>query len=150
VRPTPAETIAGVQRVLTEVIAPAVQSDYALARLREIQAVLGRLDWDDSLTHLRRDNSAAARLLASGRLWLDADPSRAAAIAVDRERLDRACTEPDGAEPFAVHNARAAECAQAAIELASGLGSWLSSHPGDSEARILLDAVRRHYAAPAP
>jgi hypothetical protein len=149
-RPTPAETIAGIRRALREILETATVDDYARTRLIEIEAVLGRAEWDDAVVQVADENRAAARFVTRGLEWMNSDPRHHAHLGVDRDELDRvlaACRLP--VEPLSSHNERGALCRKAVIELAAHLHDWVRAHPGDSEAGELLAQIRAHYATVA-
>lgn len=126
-RPTPSETIAGIRRILKDLVEPEVRSEYARQRLREIRAVLAQIDWDDALLHLHRRDKAIQGLLTEIREWIDADPGRARDLADLSARLGAVRDEP--AETFAEVNAR--HDANAALLVAAGdaLVQWHRDHP---------------------
>ena len=50
-RPSPAEVLAGIRRILKDVIAPEIGSELARLRLAEIRAVLAQVDWNNVALH---------------------------------------------------------------------------------------------------
>lgn len=143
-RPTPAETIAGIRRILRDVVEPAVGSEYARTRLREIRAVLAQIDWDDAALNLRRRRDALVGLLGEVRAWSESDPARQGVFDDLAGRMD-AVPAPEP-ESFATLNA--AEAAYAAIlaDVAQRLAAWTREHPEDTEARELRMRLLRHFA----
>ena len=87
-RPTPAETITQIRRLLKDVIEPDLQSDYARSRLREIRAVLAQTDWDDAAAGLAATNTeiggARHRVCRLGRGGPSTRAGRRALPAFDR------------------------------------------------------------------
>src|SRR5256885_1945886 len=79
-RPTPAEVIAGVRRILKDVIEPEVGSEYARSRLRELRAVLAQVDWNDAALHLQQECDLLAEQLAVADSWIAAEPARESAF----------------------------------------------------------------------
>lgn len=75
-RPTPAEVISGVRRILADVVDPEVRSEYARARLREVRAVLAQLDWDNAGLGLQSDVARMRQLLRELCEWATAEPVR--------------------------------------------------------------------------
>ena len=143
-RPTPAETIAGVRRILRDVVEPAVASEYARTRLREVRAVLAQIDWDNAALDLRRRVAALVELLGEVRAWIEADPARRPGFGDLAERLARL---PDAdQDSFAGLNEAHATCAAIAADLADRLAGWARAHPGDGDARDLWLRLARHFA----
>jgi hypothetical protein len=137
-RPSPSELIAGVRRVLKEEIEPAVTSEHARARLREIRAVLAQLDWDDATVNLADANDALLSALHSVAEWRDADPARA--------RVFSPIALPGVAgRSLAEQQLLADQLAAQAASLAPEFSTWLGGHPHDAEAlelrRALLQAT---------
>ena len=134
-RPTPAEAIAGVRRILRDVVEPEVALDYARSRLREVRAVLAQIDWDDAALRVRRDRDAQRVLLAAVLSWIEGDPARAEALAEPAARLGE--SGPADPETFAeINQARAADAALL-VAVADALAAWTRSHPDDDSAREL-------------
>lgn len=131
-RPTPAETIAGVRRILRDVVEPEVGSEYARARLREIRAVLAQVDWNDAALRMRAETETHQHMLREIDRWAAADPER-------REQLGTATMPPlptshaSFAELAEVHTAVAGHLTEAVDRLAA----WCRAHPTDREARDL-------------
>src|SRR5690349_18226808 len=96
-RPTPAEVILGVRRILKDVIEPEVGSEYARARLAEVRAVLAQVDWDDSLTTLARDNATVADLARRAGSWIRADARRQDVFGTSAGALARVSSGDRGA-----------------------------------------------------
>ncbi|HWE57417.1 MAG TPA: hypothetical protein VG435_18065 [Acidimicrobiales bacterium] len=165
-RPTPSETIAGVRRLLGEVLDTCEIDDYARSRLSEIDAALGQVDWDDALTEVAAANAATAELIRSGLEWMDSHPpanlhairsgwerryrdaaagAGAARTGPELEALLSECVAP--AETFARHNARFAATQATAVDLSDYVAEWCRAHPGDAAATALLDRFTTHYSA---
>ncbi|HEY0448697.1 hypothetical protein [Actinophytocola sp.] len=130
-RPTPAETIAGVRRILRDIVAPAVTDEYARTRLREVRAVLAQLDWDDAPLRLRTETETMRGLVAEFRRWADEPTTRPTTRAP---------------ETFAELNATHAEVAAQLAEAASRLDTWCREHPHDEDARALRQRLIRALA----
>ncbi|MCG2621228.1 hypothetical protein LVY72_04785 [Arthrobacter sp. I2-34] len=146
-QPTPAEVITGIRRILKDVVEPSVGSDYARNRLAEVRAVLAQIDWNDSLTHLARDNSAVSDFAGQAADWVNAAPERRAAFAGLLPGLTEAQRPAvDVVEPFAVHNERSEAYSRLMVSLTDCLAAWVREHPADDGAAELLDRIRRHYA----
>ncbi|MWA03244.1 hypothetical protein F8568_023270 [Actinomadura sp. LD22] len=147
-RPTPAETIAGVRTILRDVVEPAVDSEYARARLREIRAVLAQTDWDNAALRLRREVEGLRALLAEIRDWAEDDPERSSAFA----DLAGEVTGPAGPdqETFSALNDLRAAHAAALVEAADRLAGWTRSRPRDESARELRLRLIGHLAAGPP
>jgi hypothetical protein len=139
-RPTPAEVIAGVRRVLRDVVEPEVASDYARSRLREVRAVLAQLDWDDAALSVRRQQDTMLGLLNGAREWIAGDGARASAFGDLFPRLSSADAETEGAETLAELNAAHATTAALVVEVGDALAAWTREHPEDTGA---LDVRRR-------
>lgn len=132
-RPTPAETIAGIRRILRDVVEPEVGSDYARSRLREVRAVLAQIDWDDAALRLREGTQTHRLLLQEVLDWATADPGRPRGLAgLDVPPPDDAGTS------FADLNAARTAVAARLVEAARLLGTWSRAHPDDESARELL------------
>jgi hypothetical protein len=135
VRPTPAEVIAGVRRVLRDVVEPEVGSEYARSRLREVRAVLAQIDWDDATLTLRREWATRRSLLLEARTWLAAGTDRGS------ESGDLLSRLPDGGEPAAETFAQVAAGHAAdgvlLVEVSATLARWTRERPGDTTAREL-------------
>jgi hypothetical protein len=144
-RPTPAEVIAGVRRILKEAIEPELTSDYARSRLTEIRAVLAQVDWDDSATALARGNAEVAALAERAMEFIERSDTSRDAFADCRTGLEHAAAAPADIEPFAAHARRDRESSQTMIDLSQRLTDWLLVHD-DPVAQELLDGVRRHFA----
>lgn len=144
-RPTPAETIAGIRRILRDVVEPEVGSEYARQRLREVRAVLAQIDWDDAALRLRRRDEGLRGLLAETRAWIEAAPERREAFADLLPRL--AGPDEPVPEELAELNDAYARHAAALTEVAGRLASWLRAHPEDAGGRELRLRLMRHFAA---
>ncbi|GLZ15954.1 hypothetical protein Acsp04_61890 [Actinomadura sp. NBRC 104425] len=143
-RPTPAETIAGIRRILRDVVEPEVGSEYARQRLREVRAVLAQIDWDDAALRLRRRDQALRGLLADARTWIEADPARRRAFADLLPQL--AGPGEPVPEELAALNAVHARHAAVLTEVAGRLATWLRAHPEDAGGRELRLRMMRHLA----
>jgi hypothetical protein len=102
-RPTIAEQLGGIRRVLQETVAPAVRSVYATEVLRSALDTLARIEqqWDVLLPFLRWDNDSTAAVLA------DAAPELPPTIARDiRAALDQPPGDPSSFEDLHARNLR--------------------------------------------
>lgn len=140
-RPTPSETIAGIRKILKEVVEPEVHSEHALSRLREIRAVLAQTDWDDAALHLRRRTEATRALLADVRAWIEADPERRTALADVHARL--AAERSSVADTFAELNTEHSTAAGHLVEAGRVLAE---RSPTDEAARDLRLRVLQQLA----
>lgn len=140
-RPTPAEVIEGVRRVLRDVVEPEVGSEYARSRLREVRAVLAQIDWDDAALRVREERNRIRDLLSEAQVWIAADDERARALANLDGRLEASPTPQQ--EPLAEANASRAAEAALLIEVADALAQWIAEHPDADDAQQL----RRRLAA---
>lgn len=144
-RPTPAELVANVRRILRDVVEPEVGSEYARTRLREVRAALAQVDWDDAGLDLARDTEALRALLTECASWVAADDDRRTHFAAQLPELASVAAESPAAatDGFAEHNGRHARYAGIAVTLVDPLATWLRTHPGDTTAadlnRRLLD-----------
>jgi hypothetical protein len=75
-RPTPAETIDGVVRILRETVAPAVADPHARTQLQQVMIVLGQMEANDPAAQLADVNERRARVLDRCRDWAEADAAR--------------------------------------------------------------------------
>lgn len=131
-RPTPAEAIAGIRRILRDVVEPEVGSDYARSRLREVRAVLAQIAWDDAVPRVRAETETHRRLLTEIRAWVHAGPERASHFGdVD----DSPSTTDD--ESFSAVNAARADVAARLCAAVGRLDEWCRAHPDDHGAREL-------------
>jgi hypothetical protein len=137
-RPTPAETISGVRRILKEVVEPHVSSGYALNRLREVRAVLATVDWDNPAASVLREIEALRRVLAEVDAWAAGDPDREAAFS---SRPAAAPFPLSADRTFAAVCAYRDDLARLVIDTYGRLRGWSRTHPGDGtdalQARML-------------
>jgi len=84
VRPTITETLRGIRRILTEVVAPEIRAPYPAETLESILADLEVLErsWDRVLAFLHWDNAAMTALLAT--IEAHVDPACAARVRAAR------------------------------------------------------------------
>jgi hypothetical protein len=138
-RPTPAETISGIRRILKEVIEPEVGSEYARARLHEIRAVLAQIDWDDAALHLLRRYGTLVELTTEVRQWIAAEPERAVVFA------DLAARLPGGPAPRGTTFAELAEAhrqvAAVLAESVTRISHWSRSRSDDRSGSELCDLL---------
>ena len=146
-RPTPAELIAQVRRVLRDVVEPEVGSEYARQRLREVRAVLAQVSWDDAGLVLARDTASLRALLAECAEWIGADDARRDHFGALLPELATVAAEPPAsdADGFKAYNERHARYAAIAVHLVDPLSDWLVAHPEDETAAGLR---RRLLTAP--
>jgi hypothetical protein len=140
-RPTPAEVIAGVRRVLRDVVEPEVGSEYARTRLREVRAVLAQLDWDDASLQVQLERTRMRALLADAQAWMTeaagSEPVFEALAGRVEALIDTEATT------LAEHNSARATEAGLLVEVSDALAGWTRAHPDDEGAREL----RRQFAA---
>jgi hypothetical protein len=146
-RPTPAETISGIRRILRDVVEPEVGSEYARARLREVRAVLAQIDWDNAGIRLNQDALALQALLRDCHAWISADPDRRAHFAAPSERLEYVLADaPPGApEDFSHCSERRHRQDEAVTALVGPLEYWLEAHPDDREGQALRRRLIAYY-----
>lgn len=144
-RPTPAELISHVRRVLRDAIEPELDSPYARARLAEIRATLAQIAWDDAGLQLASDVGTLRELLLRCRHWIEAEESRRTHFAKTLLELD---TLPAGAiEDFATGNSTRARYHEVVIALIDPLEDWLLTGQDDGTGLALrheLLATVRH------
>ena len=75
-RPTPAETLAGIAAILRTTVAPAVGDAHARSQLHQIVTVLAQLQVDDPIGDLGRGDAALRTLLGTCQAWVDEDGRR--------------------------------------------------------------------------
>lgn len=151
-RPTPGEVIAGVRRILRDVVAPEVSSDYARAELRSVLAVLGQVDWDDGPLRVLQDNNDLRALLGRCTAWIRSEPARARALAHWVAGVDAAAANQAGAlacevGSFRDANQLNAHYRRAVSELVDALAGWLRDHPSDGAAVALHADLWNHLAS---
>jgi hypothetical protein len=142
VRPTPEETIAGIRRILRDVVEPEVTSEYARARLREVRAALAQTDWNDTALRVRAEAETQRAALAEINTWAAADPTRAA-VAREVPSL------PAGPAPYAELSARHTEIATALASAVEELARWCTEHPSDTDAHALRSRLITRLAQPS-
>jgi hypothetical protein len=146
-RPTPAETITQIRRLLKDVIEPDLQSDYARSRLREIRAVLAQTDWDDAAAGLAATNTELAELVIECADWAEADPAREPVAAHYRHSIEEIRARPPAVtEPFEVHNRLNGAYGALLAGLADQVTRWHRQHPEDASARQLQRRLLEHFA----
>lgn len=134
-RPTPAELVSHVRRVLRDLIEPELDSEYARSRVREIRAALAQLDFDNVGVLLVRNTSTLRELLVDCRSWMADDDRRAAHFQpVMHELSDLPADTP---EDFATHNELHSRYSRLVIKLIDPLEDWLQIEPSDLTARKL-------------
>jgi hypothetical protein len=140
-RPTPAEVIAGVRRILRDVVEPEVGSEYARTRLREVRAVLAQVDWDDAALQVRRGRDTLQELIAECHDWMSGVAGGEAAFSHLLPRL----VPVDRAAPETLAELNAAYAADATLlaEVSGALAGWTRENPDDEAAQDL----RRRLAA---
>jgi hypothetical protein len=146
VRPTPSEVIEGVRRILRDVVAPEVSSEYARSRLRAVLAVLAEVDWDDAPLRLLRDNQDLQTLLDRCEAWAAEDPARAAAF----DDLRRPASAPAGERldgpSFADLNRLNGEYRSLVARMIGSLDTWRRRNPGDASTEALWRDVLEHFS----
>lgn len=134
-RPTPAELVSHVRRVLRDLIEPELDSEYARARVREIRAVLAQLDFDNVGVLLVRNTTTLRELLLDCRSWIAEDDRRATHFQpVFEELADLPAETP---ADFSGHNDLHAHYSRLVIKLIDPIEDWLDITPDDSGARNL-------------
>lgn len=124
-RPTPAEVIDGVRRILKDVIEPELGSEYARSRLREVRAVLAQVDWNDAAATVFTEQERYAAALATAGEWAAAAPGRAPLLEV--------LAPVDAVRGLAFDDVVAARDGAAArlVDFLRGLDGWAGEHPED-------------------
>ncbi|MFC4000170.1 hypothetical protein ACFS2C_02750 [Prauserella oleivorans] len=128
-RPTPAELITHVRRVLRDVVEPELTSEYARARLTEVRAVLAQVDWDNAGLQVRSTATALRETLAEFRVWVDADERRQVHFGPSAS-LDLLDTD---AADFAGWNELHARYTGIVVSLIDPLEDWLRANPDDKD-----------------
>ena len=146
-RPTPAEVIDGVRRILRDIIEPELTSEYSVARLREIRAVLAQVDWNDAGIRLARDNARLSALVSKLREWSVA--SQAPLGEEVRAVLDAACAPAGEGDLFDQHNERSATLARAVVAIMDPLGEWVAARTDDERAAELQRRLLAQLAGTA-
>jgi hypothetical protein len=150
-RPTPAEVVAGVRRILSEVVAPEVTSDYAASRLRAVLAVLADVDWDNAPLQVVQDNHDLRTLLEGCGSWVADDPGRAAALADYGATVRAGLTEPKpelaaNLGSFADANELNATYRRLLEQSVVAIAAWLRENPADASAQTLSREIAHHLA----
>lgn len=125
-RPTITEQLAGIRRILADVVAPEVQGAYPLDMLRGIDANLAMLErsWTQVVPFLAWDNTETARILVAAQRVVDAQLGARIGAAI-------ADAEPDPLDVVALesHNTRLREVlADAVPVLAAGGASTADAY----------------------
>jgi hypothetical protein len=141
-RPTPAETITGVRRILKDVVEPEVGCEYARARLREVRAVLAQIDWDDPGLRMLRRYETLAELATEVGYWIAAEPARVDEFADLTARMPREPTvRPNSFAELAEAHRRVACVLADAI---TRISDWCRTRPaGTSGARLRDQLILR-------
>jgi hypothetical protein len=135
VRPTPAELITQVRRILRDAIEPELASDYARARLAEVRAVLAQVDWDDAALKLVETAGALRDLVERCRNWIETDETRKDHFA---SILPGFSALPTSAPVrFADWNDARSRYAEMIIVLIDPLEDWLTNGRDDGTGRAL-------------
>lgn len=138
-RPTPAEVIAGVRRILKDVVEPSVSSGYARSALDQVRAVLAQVDWNDASTTLAGEADELIALSARAVEWIGVSDARGERFAEAADRLGRlAATTQSPTERFEVRNARVDDLSRALVAFHAELQEWELA-PGRVGARALRD-----------
>jgi hypothetical protein len=75
-RPSPAEAADGLARILRDTVAPHIGDPHAATQLRQVIAVLGQIDWNDSAFALLAADQRLMDLLSNCTSWIDDAPAR--------------------------------------------------------------------------
>ncbi|SNR91095.1 hypothetical protein SAMN06265360_13121 [Haloechinothrix alba] len=144
--PTPAELLAGVCRILSEVIEPDLSSEYARARSREVRATLIQIDWDNAGIDLGVRVARLHNLLVDCGEWIDAEPTRRAHFGTAGSRLRSVTSNGvDITGGFDAANRQRAAQDDAIVALINPLEDWLTDHPDDSHGNSLRRNLLEHY-----
>lgn len=145
-RPTPAELIAGIRRILSEVIEPDLSSDHARTRLREVRAALAQLDWDNAGIELGGRVTRLRNLLLACVEWIDADPARSTHFGAVGPRLRSVTSAGTGASGcFDATNRHRAAQDESVAALIDPLEDWLAGHPDDGDGHAIRRKLLEHY-----
>jgi hypothetical protein len=138
VRPTPAETVEGVVRILRETVAPAVTDPHARTQLQQVMVVLSQLDANDPVAGLSAVNAGRSGLLDRCRDWADADDDRS------RHFSPIAATRPAGPRFEELQAADFTLRGQLETFLVE-LRAWRRVH-GPTDSEVLFDQIGAHLA----
>jgi hypothetical protein len=149
-RPTPAETITQVRRLLKEVIEPDLQSDYARGRLGEIRAVLAQMEWNNAAAQLAARNAELAQLTLDCAQWAEESPQRQPVLADLQDAIAGIRTQPPTLVPrFEDLNASNQTYAALLIAVADRIAYWGNEHPEDTSAQDQLGRLIEYFARDA-
>lgn len=143
--PSPQQAIDGVRRVLSDVIAPALADDVALAAVRDIRALLAQYDWNDVVPDMAERNVAGARLVQLCATWLETMPGTAASQLSDAAM---AMTQMPAAARYAHHVERAEGIDALLLGTHALARTVLADDPHDAAARAVRDAIEIHHSHP--
>jgi len=149
-RPTPAETITQVRRLLKEVIGPDLQSDYARGRLAEIRAILAQMEWDNAAAQLAARNAELAQLTLDCARWAEESPQRRPVLADLRDAIAGIRQQPPVLVPrFEDLNESNRAYATLLISVADRIAQWGTEHPEDTSVNEQLDQLIDYFAGDA-
>jgi hypothetical protein len=145
-RPSPDEVIAGVRRILRDVVEPEVSSEYARSRLREAVACLGQVNWNDAVSQVERQSERYRGLLLAAREWIADDDSRASAFSPVTRQPQTAEAQRSFAELGAIRD----QLADQLVVFTRELAAWTRRYPADESAAALRSKIMAELALPAP
>ena len=119
-RPTPGEIIDGVRRILRDVIEPAITSEHAASKLRDVRDVLAQVPWDDLPAIEQGHRAATAQAIGLALIWQSDDVARATVFS-------------GSVLPGLIDDGDAETLARIATELTK----WSAKHPADRSAADL-------------
>lgn len=127
-RPTPAESTAGIARILRDTVLPHVDDPHAAAQLQQVVTVLSQTNWDDAAFQAMRSCERTVEVIDECASWRASDPLRAAHFT--------AVEVPPRVEPSSFGEVmQRLLVARGALErFIAELASWRASHgPADSD-----------------
>jgi hypothetical protein len=139
-RPTPNELVAGVRRILKEVIEPELVSDHARQRLAEVRAALAQVDWDEAGLRLAAATASRREFLTAMRDWCHADASAASFLEPWLPDVARAI-EGDLGTTFHSLNEQHDRCGVALVQVTGALETWMRAHDDDVTAKALWERL---------
>jgi hypothetical protein len=119
-RPTPGEIIDGVRRILRDIVGPAITSEHAASKLRDVRDVLAQVPWDDLASIEQAHREATAQAVGLALTWRAEDVSRAALFG--------------GSDQTPISDDRDAS---RLADIATELTQWSAKHPADHSAADL-------------
>lgn len=149
-RPRPSEVVRGIRRVLADVVAPDLQSEYARLRVREIRTVLAQVDWDEiALTYLRETQELSALADDVIRWTSAAGARRSHFAAVADADLTGGSWAPGTVPTFDALDKLRVTLDGLLVSVLPALVEWVDAHPDDVEGAAFLERLRQAYTGTA-